>query len=150
MESVEDLAIWTHPPAWDPAFKQGLGSFKEFVAFLVEHNVVTFTMVCHELTLEPSNLSITCNEPCCFEPKKLPPKAIAEPGNCGSMVAWSSIDWDKGVSKNGMLKLHMKLAYEDSSQSKGIFPTKPVWILSEPRRIEKGKCYLVVPAPGSS
>ena len=130
MESVEDEAVWAHPAAWDPAFKQGLATFKEFVAFLADHNVVTFTMVCHDLDLDPSSLGIKSNETCCFEPKKLPPKAHAEAGNCGSMPAWSSIDWQKGESKNGMLKLYMKLTYEDTNQGKGIFPAKPVWVLA--------------------
>ena len=111
---------------------------------------MTFTMVCHELNLEPGNETITCNEECSFEPKKLPPKAVAEQGNCGSLVAWSSIDWEKGESKNGMLKMHYKMMYEDSTQGKGIFPTKPVWILSAARKIKKGKCYRVVPAPGKA
>ena len=107
-------------------------------------------MVCHDLDLDPSSLGIKSAETCCFEPKKLPPKAHAEAGNCGSLPAWSSIDWRKGESKNGMLKLYMKLTYEDTNQGKGIFPAKPVWVLAEARRVEKGKCYLVVPAPGKN
>ena len=149
MESPEDEAVFAHPTAWDPSFKQGVASFKEFVAFLADHNVVTFTMVCHDLDLEPGNLAVKNNEACCFEPKKLPAKAHADAGNCGSLPAWSAIDWQKGESKNGMLKLYMKLTYEDTNQGKGIFPAKPVWILAEARRVEKGKCYLVVPAPGN-
>lgn len=150
MASMDDEAIFGHPSAWDPPFKAGLAPLKEFVSFLADHNVVTFTMVCHELDLEPGQMSVTNNEECSFEPKKLPPRAVAETGNCGSLVAWSSIDWDKGMSKNGMLKMSFKLMYEDSSQGKGIFPSKPVWILSEARQVQKGKCYMVVPAPGSN
>lgn len=108
-----------------PFLQAGRGELQEFVAFLADHNVVTLTMVCHDLHLDPGNLS----------PRSCP--------------AWSSIDWQKGESKNGMLKLYMKLTYEDTNQGKGIFPAKPVWILAEARRVEKGKCYLVVPAPGN-
>ena len=149
INSLDYEAIWGHPAAWDPGFKQSLASYKEFVHYLADHNIVSFTMVCHALNLEPENESITPDELCLFEPKKLPPKANAEPGNCGSLLAWSAVDWEKGRTLNGLLSLHMKLLYEDSSQAKGIYPTKPVWILAEARKVEKGKCYLVVPAPKS-
>lgn len=150
LTSLDQLAVWGHPAEWDPPFKAGLATFKEFVSFLADHNVVTFSVVCHEVNLEPGSESIACNEECAFEPKKLPAKATAEVGNCGSLVAWSSIDWEKGESKSGMLKMYYKLMYEDSSQGKGIFPSKPVWILSETRKVEKGRCYQVVPPPGES
>ena len=150
MTSMDDVAVWGHPAEWDPPFKAGLASFKEFVAYLADHNVVTFTMVCHELELDPSSQSITSTEDCFFEPKKLPPKAVADQGNSGSLVAWSSVDWDKRESKNGQLKMHFKLMYEDSSQGKGIYPNKPVWIMAKTHKVEKGKCYKVVPAPGES
>ena len=150
LTALDQLAVWGHPAEWDPPFKVGLATFREFMSFLADHNVVTFSLVCHDVTLEPGNENISPNEECAFEPKKLPPKAVAEVGNCGSLVAWSSIDWEKGESQNGMLKMYYKMMYEDSSQGKGIFPTKPVWILSDAREVVKGKCYQVIPPPGQS
>lgn len=51
---------------WETLDGPALATFKEFVAFLADQKVVTFTTTCHEPNWEPDSMSITCDEVCIF------------------------------------------------------------------------------------
>ena len=111
--------------------------------YLAEHNVVTFDVACQQVKVEPDKMTVQQVEGCAFEPKKLPGRTVADLTNCGSLMPFASVDWKQGKTMNGIMRLCMVLRYEDSNQQKGIFPPKPCWILDKPKRILKGKCFLL-------
>ena len=142
MESGDYEAVWGHPSSWDPPFQKSIAKFRQFVDYLAEHNVVTFDVACHEVSgEEPNQLQVKEVESCAFEPKKLPGRTVADLTNCGSLMHFASVDWAKGETTDGTMRLCMALNYEDTQQQKGIFPSKPCWMLTKPKRIVKGKCF---------
>lgn len=144
MDSADFEAIWSHPAGWDPAFQRRPATFQKFADYLADHNVVTFSVACHEVSLEGSDgIKVKSVEDCAFEAKKLPARAVADLTNCGSLLTFAVVDWEKGQTTNGALKLVMSFSYEDSSQQKGVFPAKPCWMLAKPKRVLKDKCFLV-------
>ena len=143
MGSADDEAMWGHPSSWDPPFRKSPATFRQFVDYLAEQNVVTFDVACHEVSGEDA-IQVKQVEGCAFEPKKLPGRTVADLSNCGSLLPFASVDWEKGETKNGTMRLCMVLNYEDSQQQKGIFPSKPCWMLAKPKRILKGKCFRLV------
>ncbi|CAE7784314.1 unnamed protein product, partial [Symbiodinium microadriaticum] len=42
MGSADDEAMWGHPSSWDPPFQKSPATFRQFVDYLAEQNVVTF------------------------------------------------------------------------------------------------------------
>ncbi|CAJ1442673.1 unnamed protein product [Effrenium voratum] len=144
MDAADFEAIWSHPAGWDPAFQRRPATFQKFADYLADHNVVTFSVACHEVSLEGSDgIKVKSVEDCAFEAKKLPARAVADLTNCGSLLTFAVVDWEKGQTTNGALKLVMSFSYEDSSQQKGVFPAKPCWMLAKPKRVLKDKCFLV-------
>ena len=115
MESGDYEAVWGHLSSWDPPFQKSIAKFRQFVDYLAEHNVVTFDVACHEVSgEEPNPLQVKEVESCAFEPKKLPGRTVADLTNCGSLMHFASVDWAKGETTNGTMRLCMVLNYEDT------------------------------------
>ena len=138
------MGMWAVPSSWPTPFSTAPKPLSEFLDFLLnEKNVTEPGIVCHKLEVTAEGeTKITQETPCAFLPLVLPQNYKADRDNIGSLLDIASMNLDFGETDD-QVALYSSWHYEDSNRNKGISPLTPAFFFGKPRRVIKGKCYLV-------
>ena len=126
-------------------------TLKEFVAFLSEAGIVNPHVECHDLatTYDKSpdgqvtgmKVTVTNRADSCFKVSQRPSNCNAEYDNLGSTLILGAghAEWDMSTGQHsmGLMCMHDRMSYEETSQLTGIAPLKPGLCLSKDIRVEK-------------